>query len=963
MNVRTVVLVLGLFSVLSTAAGGYLYYRSVKESALRETEKEFVATNEGLRDDVVKLVSFNYDAVKALAGFEQFQEALVDNQNKETLLQANRILDHFVEGLGYDSCFLIDSSGNCIGSSNRNQPDSFVGVNYLFRKYFQGAIQGRPSVELAVGLVTGIRGIFVSYPVYLSDGANPLGVVVIKVSTRELDRVFFRVRNMMGLLVNNDGMIFVSSRENWILKVLWRLSPEELARIGETKQFGKGPWNWTGLEKKKDNQVVEVSGADYSIREMSLENCPGWRIVSLYSYKTLFRKIFDPLGGKTGYIAFIVCLMVGGAVIVLYTMAQRDILGRKKSEEELQKERDRAQLYLDVVGVLVVALNVDGLVVLINNKGCEVLGYNEDEILNKNWFDVCVQKEIRAEARGFFEKLLAGVGAPVEYHENPVLTKDGEERVIAFHYSLIRDQAGPITGVLFSGDDITERRMVAEAQRRLFTAVEQAAEAVIITDATGIIQYVNPAQEILSGYSSDELIGQTPNIFKSDEYDDSFYWNLWATINAGNVWSGRFINRKKDGTEYHEDASISPVYDETGKLTNFVAVKRDVTKQLLLQEQLFQSQKMEAIGTLAGGFAHDFNNKLQIIKGYLNLVLFNKNLPDTVRSDLELIKEDVNSSAELITGMMVFSRKASVKLESLNLNNLVAHFRSMLSPVMPKMINIDIVLTDDIWTINAVPNQIDQILMNLAVNARDAMPDGGRLTIQTRNVVLDDDYCLHDPVAKPGRYVLIEVSDTGTGMDKETANHIFEPFFTTKESGKGTGLGLSVVYGIVDQHGGRIICDSEPSVGTSFSIYFPAIQEAPVEQYSENKEPPRGQGETILVVDDEPGFLKIASRLLMEANYRVIKASNGKDALELYEKHREEIGLVVLDLLMPVMGGKECLQALLSMDPRARVLLVSGFTQDGETKEALDSGARGFIGKPFDIPQFLEKIRTIIDDD
>jgi C4-dicarboxylate-specific signal transduction histidine kinase len=205
MNVRTVVLLLGLFSVLSTAAGGYLYYRSVQESALRETEKEFVATNEGLRDDVVKLVSFNYDVVKALAGFEQFQEALVDNQNKEPLLQANRILDHFMEGLGYDYCFLIDSSGNCIGSSNRNQPDSFVDVNYLFRKYFQGAIQGRPSVELAVGLVTGTRGIFVSYPVYLSDGANPLGVVVIKVSTRELDRVFFRVINMMGLPVCVSG--------------------------------------------------------------------------------------------------------------------------------------------------------------------------------------------------------------------------------------------------------------------------------------------------------------------------------------------------------------------------------------------------------------------------------------------------------------------------------------------------------------------------------------------------------------------------------------------------------------------------------------------------------------------------------------------------------------------------------------------------------------------------------------
>jgi CheY-like chemotaxis protein len=253
--------------------------------------------------------------------------------------------------------------------------------------------------------------------------------------------------------------------------------------------------------------------------------------------------------------------------------------------------------------------------------------------------------------------------------------------------------------------------------------------------------------------------------------------------------------------------------------------------------------------------------------------------------------------------------------------------------------------------------------MNLAVNARDAMPDGGKLTIQTRNTVLDEDYCRFDPAAKPGRYALIEVSDTGTGMDEETASHIFEPFFTTKAPGKGTGLGLAVVYGIVEQHGGRITCHSEPSVGTTFKIYFPAIEQVPEEQYSEKKEPPMGRGETILLVDDESDLLEITSLLLNGANYRVITAIHGKDALELYEKHREEIRLVILDLLMPGMSGEECLRALLRMDPNSRVLMVSGYHEEGMAEDLKAAGAKGFIWKPFDMPRMLEKIRRIIDED
>jgi PAS domain S-box-containing protein len=341
-------------------------------------------------------------------------------------------------------------------------------------------------------------------------------------------------------------------------------------------------------------------------------------------------------------------------------------------------------------------------------------------------------------------------------------TKKSEEAIITMANGRIWnsraepvfDHGGNLLGVVELGQDITEYRRLTQQEKQLSTAIAQSAEAVIITDANGIIQYVNPAQEILSGYSSDELIGQTPNVLNSDFHHGNFYEQIWDTIGVGKAWSGRFVNKKKDGTEYHEDATISPIYDHSRNLTNFVAVKHDVTKQVTLQEQLFQAQKMEAIGTLAGGFAHDFNNKLQVIDGYVDLMLFDKDLPETLKQDMRIIKQAVDSSAELIKGMMVFSRKTPIELQTIDLNKLVAQTGSMLARSISKIIEIDLLLAEDLWPIKAAPNQIDQILMNLAVNARDAMPDGGRLTIGTKNIVLDEEYYSFDPLVKPGRYVL-----------------------------------------------------------------------------------------------------------------------------------------------------------------------------------------------------------------
>jgi two-component system cell cycle sensor histidine kinase/response regulator CckA len=502
-----------------------------------------------------------------------------------------------------------------------------------------------------------------------------------------------------------------------------------------------------------------------------------------------------------------------------------------------------------------------------------------------------------------------------------------------------------------------------EQERLLFTAIGQSADAIIITDATGTIQYVNHAQATISGYSLDELVGQTPNVFKNDFHDGNFYKQLWETVTAGKVWSGRFINKKRDGSEYHEDATISPVYDKSGNLTNFVVVEHDVTTQLQLQEQLVQAQKMEAVGTLAGGMAHDFNNLLQVVLGYSELMLLRKKEEDTDYVDINKIFQAGKRGTDLVKSLLIFSRKVEPKYNPINLNQEILQVQSLLSRTIPKIIKIDLHLGVDLGPIKADQSQIGQILMNLGINARDAMPDGGTLTIETANRQLDEEYCNSHPEAKPGSYVLLTVSDTGRGMDTKTLSHIFEPFFTTKGMGKGTGLGLAIVYGIVKNHDGHIICYSEPGQGATFKIYLPIIQtqSEPITQTGET--PIEGGTETILFVEDEEDIMDLGTTILDHFGYKVISAGNGKEALEIYEMERDRISLILLDLIMPVMDGRKCLAEILRIDPNAKVITTSGFRPSGPANWAMSLGAKGFVQKPYDMRQLLTTIRKALDND
>ncbi len=548
--------------------------------------------------------------------------------------------------------------------------------------------------------------------------------------------------------------------------------------------------------RKKDLQLFDHQ--QVQIYEFSVPQADGSER-AFVNHKAPF---FDPDGTLAGLIGVMV-----------------DITDRLLAEEAVRQSEQRYRTLVEnsFSGLML----LKGFqIIFANSRLCEMLGYSLTELEGVDVFDIYdpdyhqIVRE-RAAARMRSEEV-------VSQYEVKLRRKDGSSfdgEIIAKAVKVESKQ-----GVQVWVRDVSQRKRSEKVQRRLATAVEQAAEAIVVTDTSGNIQYMNPAFERITGYTRKEVIGRNPRFLKSGKHDEVFYKDLWETVSRGEVWTGRLINRKKDGSLYHEESTISPVRDSGGKIINFVAVKRDITEHFQLSQQLLHAQKMEAVGTLAGGIAHDFNNLLQVILGFSEWLLTQKREVDAEYADLQKIFHAARNGAELVQRLLTFSRKVEPQPISLNLNRQIVQVEKLLRRTIPKMIDIEMNLADDLAEVNADPTQIEQVLMNLAVNARDAMPDRGRLTIATGNTTLDEEYCKVHVGADPGEYVVLTVSDTGHGIDKDIMEHVFEPFYTTKELGRGTGLGLAMVYGIVRQHGGHITCESQAQAGTTFSIYLPALR-------------------------------------------------------------------------------------------------------------------------------------------
>ena len=511
------------------------------------------------------------------------------------------------------------------------------------------------------------------------------------------------------------------------------------------------------------------------------------------------------------------------------------------------------------------------------------------------------------------------------------------------------------------GNALARLRTQAE-HIRISTAVEQAAEAVMITDRAANIVYVNPAFERLSGYSRAEVLGRNPRILKSGRQDAAFYRTLWATISAGRPWHGRFINRRKDGSLYFEEATITPVTDERGEITHYVQVGRDITRELELERQFLEAQRLEALGQLTAGIAHDFNNLLTAINGFAELQQLHLPPGHPALSYAEKIRDTGKRAAALIGQLLAFARKQTIQPQVLDLNQAIRAMDALLQRTLGEDIRLEMVLDPALWPLKMDPVQLEQVIMNLAVNARDAMPRGGKLTIETANVVLDEEYVARHLGAQPGEYVLLSVSDTGVGMSRAVQARIFEPFFTTK-TGKGSGLGLAAVYGIVKQNGGNIWVYSEEGHGSTFKIYLPRTYEAVTtgqERPEQEAALPRGN-ETILLVEDNADVREIALLTLRRLGYRVLEAANGREALRLAREHVGAIHLLLTDVVMPAMSGKALAEQLIALHPGLRVLYMSGYTSNVIAQHGVLDAGVALLEKPFSAAALAQRVRAVLD--
>ncbi len=506
-----------------------------------------------------------------------------------------------------------------------------------------------------------------------------------------------------------------------------------------------------------------------------------------------------------------------------------------------------------------------------------------------------------------------------------------------------------------------QHRSSEEMLQKLRRSVEQSPDLVMITNSAGVLEYVNPAFEKLTGYASGEVLGQTLGILKSDQQAGELYEEMWDTVLSGKVFHGTVMNRKKNGETFIIEKAITPLRNPGGQITHFISTGRDITDQRKLESQLHQSQKMDAIGLLAGGVAHDFNNQLLVISAYAELVLDSLGAEDPSRKKIDEIITATRRAADLTRQLLAFGRKQMQSLRVLDLNTVVEEITRMLPRLIGEDIQLMFVPGKDLVKVKADPGQIEQVVMNLATNARDAMPRGGKLTIETANVCLDQSYVQRHVIVPAGEYVLLAVSDSGDGIPAEHLSHIFEPFYTTKEAGKGTGLGLATAYGIVKQSEGFIWVYSEPGHGTTFKIYLPRVhRKSEAERLPQVMESSPHGYETVLLVEDEAAVRASTGEFLVRCGYTLVTAENGEDALRVSRDYSGPIHLMITDVVMPKMGGPQLAAQLAAERPAMKSLFVSGYAENTVLRHGNIDVTAQFLSKPFSLSTLANKIREVL---
>lgn len=637
-----------------------------------------------------------------------------------------------------------------------------------------------------------------------------------------------------------------------------------------------------------------------------------------------------------------------------------DITRRKKGEAALRESEEKFRRVIEEAPFPIILHAEDGEVLLVNRTWLDLTGYTLEEVSTIDDWTRRAYGDRAPLVKEYILKTYEFVEAKRE-GEFEIFCRDGSRRVWDFSSVALGPTHSGIRTALSIAVDVTDRVLAEKEHAKLRLAIDNLDDAVVITDASGTIQFVNPAFERVTGYDRTEVIGQKPNILKSGKQDEAFYRRMWETISSGEPWYDRFVNKRKDGTLYVEQSSISSIRDSEGNIVNYVAVKRDITSKLDLEEQLRQSQKMDAIGQLAGGVAHDFNNILQAIFGYSHILIETASERGEKTEELNEVFKAAQRAADLTRQLLAFSRRQVMQPKVTDLNAIVENMLKMLRRVITENIRLEWIPGNRPGRIYADEGMMEQVLMNLCVNARDAMGSGGVLTIGTDNVEFDEAAVAFAPWTKPGKFSMLTVRDTGCGMDRETVGRIFEPFFSTKEKGKGTGLGLSTVYGIVNQHEGVIHVASQPGEGTTFRIYLPLANGEAVRDEEKLEPPVVGGTETVLIAEDDVMVREVAVRILREAGYTVLSAPDGAEAVKRFEAEADRIELLFFDVVMPNMDGYEAFKRIKTLKPDIPALFSSGYSEDVIHTNFVLNEDVCLIQKPYSPDNLLRMVRRILD--
>jgi len=645
----------------------------------------------------------------------------------------------------------------------------------------------------------------------------------------------------------------------------------------------------------------------------------------------------NPAIPDTGTI--IIHAIITAAVLIIFLIYLRFL--NKKRIEKLKNIADEHKKLTEDMPVLISKFNTEFEYTYTNRLYEEYYNVSENNLYGESIFSI-IHEDDKSDVINEISKLT--FESPSNNVINRTILPNGEIRWQEWINRALFDEKRMLTGYQSIGRDITERKQIEQERELLFSAIDHISDMIVILNVEGNIQYVNNAFVKITGYSKADAIGHSADILKSGEHDEEFYDSVWAALSVGKPWSGQFINKKKDGSLYTEQTIITPLFNSSGDVINYIEIKRDITKELQLQEQLHHKSKMDVVGQLAGGIAHDFNNVLNGIMSAAQLLTSPKqNLNEKSLRYAKMIQEASFRASKLSKRLLTFSTKNNLAMIPVDIHSIINETDEVLKSTVDKKIEINTELNAEVSAIVGNDSELHNALLNLCINAVQAMADGGTLIIRSGNRILDPEFCSKsDFTLNPGEYCWVEIEDTGRGIAKENIKKIFEPFFTTKVHGKGTGLGLAAVYSSVQSHSGAIEVESHVGKGSVFRILLPVTKELITD--SNHVQIYRGNG-TILFVDDEETNRIVGTDILSSLGYDVLVAANGIEALEIYKKNK--IDLVLLDMIMPEMNGRETFFKLKEINNNCKIILSSGYSDNADIEILRANGLLGEIHKPY----------------